>query len=63
MLSVINYDNPSGPLGLCLGCNVGQGKEYNEGKGTIISIKKNKEAAAFNTHRLLNISSLLPNFN
>ena len=43
MLSVINYDNPSGPLGLCLGCNVGQGKEYNEGKGTIISIKKVKK--------------------
>ena len=27
--SVINYDYPSGPLGLCLGRNVGQGKWYN----------------------------------
>ena len=27
--SVINYDYPSGPLGLYLGCNVGQGKGYN----------------------------------
>ena len=30
--SVINYDNPSGPLGLCFGCNVGQGKGYSKDK-------------------------------
>ena len=32
MSSVINYDNPSGPLGLYSGCNVGQGKGYSKDK-------------------------------
>ena len=32
MSSVINYNNPSGPLGLYFGCNVGQGQGYSEGK-------------------------------
>ena len=60
--SVINYDCPSGPLGLCLGCNVGQGKGYNRvSEHNFNGI--NKEAAVFQIHHLSNKSSLCPNFN